>query len=181
MKQLIIINGPSCVWKSTTIEAFLPLAPKWYHLSYDRQKWLFSQYRDHIDEYRPVIWELILHIAEKMMSLGYSVISDSVIRRESREKLIATALKYDYTVREINLEAPWEVINTRFVERLERNRSNPTLRMANTSIDRLRELYDLYENEKNTDALTFRTDILAPDVIIESITNIAGIKTSLYS
>lgn len=115
------------------------------------------------------------------MSLGYSVISDSVIRRESREKLIATALKYDYTVREINLEAPWEVINTRFVERLERNRSNPTLRMANTSIDRLRELYDLYENEKNTDALTFRTDILAPDVIIESITNIAGIKTSLYS
>ncbi len=164
--KLVIINGPSCVGKSTIIRELLKMKENVFLLSFDSLKRNFSQYEP-IKDYVKVR-DLLESIAQYVFLKKFDVITDSVLRSEGREKLINLAKKQDYEVVEINLEADKEVLQKRFQERIERS-ADAFVKPTNTSIDRWEELFDLYHNEKNKEALTFFTDKMTEKEIIEKV------------
>jgi predicted kinase len=154
--KLILVNGSSCAGKSTLVKAVLKERERLYYLSYDALKWGFAKYspKAHWDDVKV----LMFAIAESVFSLKYNIICDSVIERHHREQLIELARKHGYEVIEINVEASYDVLLKRFDERVARAKADPTIRISNLSHERLKELYDMYESDKNPMATTIRTD-----------------------
>lgn len=160
--KLVIINGASCSGKSTVVETLIKEKEGYYNLSYDNIKWNFSRYEP--QKFYEDIHILMLLILDSLCKLKYNVIS-ATLHRNSRNNLIDIAQKYGYEIVEINLEAAWEVLEKRFEERI----ANPTGRISNTSKERFKELYDIYNAEKNAEALTLRTDVLSKEEVFEQV------------
>ena len=129
---------------------------KFYQLSYDSQKWLFSKYdrNIHFQDVRKIIRSL----AETVCEMQYNIVCDSALYKDVREKLLEIPRKYGYEIIEINLEADYETLLNRFNERLAEVSTNKTLKVANISEVRFKEIYDIYESEKNPLAISIRTD-----------------------
>lgn len=167
--KFIMINGPSCVGKSTTVNRILEEREHFYKLSYDDQKWRFSKYdRDtHFEDVQKVIRALANTVAE----MGYDIVCDSALYRKNREALFEIVKGYGYEIVEINLEADYDLIAARFDERVANAIANKSKTISNTSKKRFRELFDIYNTEKNNGALTLRTDQLSPEEIVEKISS----------
>jgi len=167
--KLIILNGASCSGKSTIVKNIMKERDNLFYLHYDSLKWSFSKYTS--GKYYQDISKIVLSVADTVFDMGYDVISDSSLYKESRDKLISLANKYDYQIIEINLEAEKDVLLKRFDERVKSALAIPEKdrRIANTSVDRFKELIDIFNKEKNPSALTFKTDIQTIDEITESV------------
>ncbi len=156
--NFIIINGSSCSGKSEIVKDVLRQRDRLFHLSFDRIKWLFSKYSsvNHGDD----VGEVLLSVANKICEMKYDVICDSGLHKSWRDKLINIATLHDYKIIEINLEADYEVLSKRFDERVAKALATPEKdrRISNISKDRFKELYDIFQREKNPSAITFRTD-----------------------
>lgn len=144
---------------------------RYYQLSYDSLKWSFSQYRPdvHFDDVRA----LVRAVAESVCGMNYNIVCDSALYRDVREELLQIPKKYGYEVIEINLEADYEVLEERFDSRVKDAILNPEKRISNTSKDRFKELYDIYNAEKNPLTLTLRTDRETVEGITEKIVALA--------
>jgi predicted kinase len=166
--KLTIINGSSCAGKSTVVKAILKEKEHLFHLSYDSLKWSFSRYSP--EKHSDNVHVLFFAVAETMIEMGYDVICDSTIFKKWRERLIEFATARRYEIVEVNLEAEYKTLLERFNARVARAKANPEMRITNTSEERFRTLYDTYQTEKNTAALTFWTDREQPiEEIEESI------------
>ena len=167
--KLIILNGSSCSGKTTILKKIMKERENLFHFSHDTLKWLFSQYK--YDKHSKDVHKVLLAIAQKIFQLGYDVISDSSLIRESREKLIKLATENNYEIVEINLEADWDILLKRFNERVESALLVPEKdrRISNLSVDRFKELYDTYNKEKNPLAITFKTDTQSIEEIFNNI------------
>lgn len=165
--KLIIINGSTCSGKSTIIKSILKERENYFHLSYDALKWSFSKYKSEI-HYQDV-QKIVLSVADTVFKMKYNVISDSTLYKYSRDKLIESALANGYEILEINLEADFEILAKRFDERVASALLSPERRISNLSKDRFKELFDIYCNERNPLALTFRTDTQSVDEVLEKV------------
>jgi predicted kinase len=167
--KLIIINGSSCSGKSTIIKNIMIKKDNLFHLYYDGFKWSFSNYSrlKHSED----IQRIVLVIAKEAFDLNYDVITDSCITREYRNELIDLAKQKNYEILEINLEVDFKILENRFKERVEKALKVPEKerRISNVSMDRFKELFDIYNQEKNIEAITFRSDIDTPDEISDEI------------
>lgn len=167
MKKIVLINGSSCSGKSTLIKVIIKENKGLYHLSFDRIKWGFSDYKENRDHYIPIIDTLFLEDACTIFSFGYTIVTDSVLRKHEREKLIHIAEEYWYKVTELNIEAEYSILKQRFFDRVERAKLDPTMKISNTSLDRWQELYDIYQKEKNPKATIYQSDNLSPEQIYQ--------------
>ncbi len=165
--KFIQVNGPSCGGKSTIVKRILEEKPRYYKVSYDALKWGFSQYKadEHFDDVRA----LVRALAEAVCKIEYNIVCDSGMHLKTREKLFEIARRYNYEIVEINLEAEYDVLRERFEKRLADSAVNPEKRISNTSQTRHRELFDIYNTEKNPDAYTFHTDTQSEDEIVEQV------------
>ncbi|MDD4989487.1 MAG: AAA family ATPase [Candidatus Pacebacteria bacterium] len=153
--KLLVLNGASCSGKSTIIKNIMKEKEGYFHLSYDSLKWQFSKYVS--GKYYKDIHIIMLSILDAVCKLKHNVICEAY-HRESREKLISLAKEYGYQIIEINLEADFEVLSERFEQRVSEALANPEKRVANRTIERFTELFDIYQKEKNPSAIIFRTD-----------------------
>ena len=140
-----------------------------YQLSYDSQKWLFSQYtaQVHYDDVSTVVRA----IADTVCQMKYDIVCDAGLYREHREKMLEIPRAHGHEVIEINLEADWETLTTRFAKRVADATEKGT-RLANTSTERFKELYNIYEAEKNLSAVTLRTDEQDIDAVFRKVQEI---------
>lgn len=161
------INGPSCSGKSTIIKEIMKIQPNLFYLSYDSLKWFFSGYNSKTHYQK--VFNLILHVANFPLEQKYNIISDTSLYREDRNKLISLAKKCDYKIIEINLEADFSVLEKRFDERVSKALANPNSRISNISKERFKELVEIFEKEKNDQAIKIRTD---NQTIEEAVKNI---------
>lgn len=154
--KFIMLNGSSCSGKSELVKKVMESKDKYYKLAYDSQKWLFSKYTPdtHFEDVRKIQKAL----AECVCGMGYNIICDSALYRDNREELLNIPRKYGYEVVEINLEADYAVLEKRFDQRIVDAKANPRTRMSNWSKDRFKELYNIFQTEKNSDAIVIRTD-----------------------
>ncbi|MFA6514901.1 MAG: zeta toxin family protein [Candidatus Paceibacterota bacterium] len=167
--KIIILNGSSCSGKSSVIKILMKNNENLFHLSYDYLKWSFSKYKS--DKYYKDVQKIVLAVAKETFSMKYNIISDSSLTREFRQKLIDLAKQENYEVVEINLEADFEVLLKRFNERVESALKVPKedRKISNLSVDRFKELYEIFNKEKNLKAIAFRTDLESSEDIAEKI------------
>lgn len=168
--KLVILNGSSCSGKSTILKNIMQQKDNYFQLSYDSIKWLFANYQSS-KQYQDVL-KVLLSVAGTVLDLNYNIITDSVLHDSYRQKLVALAKKANYDVLEINLEAEFTVLSQRFDERVASALATPNRRISNLSKDRFKELYDIFQQEKNTQAITFRTDTHDIDEVTKSVMNL---------
>ncbi len=164
--KFLVINGSSCVGKSTIIREVMKQKDNVFLLSFDSIKRNFSKYTPIIDHDK--VRELFISNASFSFAKGYDVITDSSLGKENREQLIQQAKDSGYDIVEINMEADEEVLIKRFEERIERSK-DAIVKPSNTSIVRWKELYDLYHHDKNKEAITFYTDTMSEEEIVEKV------------
>jgi predicted kinase len=167
--KIIILNGSSCSGKSSIIKILMKERENLFYLHYDTLKWLFSKYKR--EKHNKDVQKIVMHVASEVFSMGYDVISESSLTRESRQKLIDLANKNNYEIIKINLEADFDVLLKRFNERVEAALKIPEKdrKISNLSVERFKELYEIYNNEKDSDAIVYKTDKENPEEIAEKI------------
>ncbi len=170
--KLIMLNGSSCSGKSTIIKSLMNSKEGLFHLHYDSLKWSFSKYSR--EKHYKDVERIILIVAKEVFNMNYNVISDSSLTRVFREKLIELAKQNKYKVIEINLEVDFDILLKRFNERVKSalKVSEKDRRISNLSVDRFKELFDIFNKEKNPEAITFRTDKENPEEIAKKISKI---------
>lgn len=168
--KLLILNGGSCSGKSSVIKYIMKKREHLFHLSYDSLKWSFSNYSS--DKYYKDVQKIVLAVASTVFKMNYDVISDSTLYNSSRKKLINLATLAGYQILEINLEASREILIKRFDERVASALATPEKRISNFSKDRFQELLDIFEREKNLQAISIRTDNQSIEDVAESILKI---------
>lgn len=167
--KIIIFNGSSCSGKSSIIKSLMKERERLFYLHYDSLKWSISRYSR--EKHYKDVQKIVLAVAQEAFNLGYDVVSDSSFTRLFREKLIDLAKQNNYEVIEINLEADFDVLLKRFNERVESALKVPEKdrKIGNISLDRFKELFDIFNNEKNSNAITFRTDEESLEEITDKI------------
>ncbi len=167
--KLLILNGSSCSGKSTIVKNIMQQEEHLFHLSYDSLKWLFSKY-SHEEQFKNVR-EVLIAVAVAIFKQQYNVICDSALYKEQRNKLIDLAKGKGYDVIEINLEADYNVLSKRFDERVEQALETPVheRKISNLSKDRFNQLHNIFHSEKNSQAITFKTDIQSIEEISQEI------------
>ncbi len=165
--KFIMVNGASCAGKSTIVDQILTHKERYFRLSYDALKWLFSQYRP-TTHYNDVS-TLVGAVLERVSTMEYNIVCDGGLHREWRESLFSIVRPRGYEVVEINIEAAYDVLLKRFDERVADALVNKSKRISNTSVERFKELFDTYEAEKNPSAITFRTDSESIDEIVRKV------------
>jgi predicted ABC-type ATPase len=165
--KFISINGSTCSGKSSVIKSLLAQRDHLFSLSYDAIKWSFSKYAPdtHFDDVHQVMLSMLVPLS----GMEYDVISDSGLRKDWREMLLDTARERGYDVVEINFEAEHDVLAKRFDERIQSASARPDIPIMNRSKKRFEELYKMFQEGKNPEALTFRTDQQSIEGISEQI------------
>ncbi len=165
--KFLMLNGASCSGKSTIVKRVMKEVPGYYQLSYDSLKWGFSQYKpdQHFDDVR----KLVRALAETLCAMKYNILCDSGLHKETREKLFEIVKRHNYEIVEVNLNAEYKVLTERFDKRIADAAATPGTRIANTSKERHKELYNIYESEKNPQAISFRTDGQSIDEIVGEV------------
>ncbi|MGV8086344.1 MAG: AAA family ATPase [Candidatus Woesearchaeota archaeon] len=165
--KIILLNGSSCSGKSTIVKNIMKEKDNYFQLSYDSLKWLFSRYNP--EKKYGDVQKMLISIAKTVFKMKYNVICDSCLIKIYRQKLITIAKKYNYKIIEINLEADYDVLSKRFDERVKSALADPKSRICNVSKTRFKELNEMFHKEKNSKALTFRTDLQTVDEVSEKI------------
>ncbi len=165
--KLIILNGASCSGKSTIIKNIKKQQKELFHLSYDSLKWSFSDYKS--NKYQKDVQKIILAVAECVFKMKYNVIFDSALYKTQRKKLINSAKNSNYEIIEINLEASFKILSSRFNERINSTMKNSDRKIANVSKKRFKELFDTFNKEKSPRAITFQTDEQSAEEISRNI------------
>ncbi len=167
--KLIILNGSSCSGKSTITKNIMMKKSHYFHINRDSIKWLFSKYkyeRDHEN-----VQKILLTIADTVFKMGYNTILDFAIYKKYRQEIIDLAKKYKYELLEINLEADYEILLKRFNERIKNVSLVPKKDrlISNTSVKRFKEIFDIFNKEKNHLAITVRTDTQTVEKVLKTI------------
>lgn len=170
-KTLVILNGPSCVGKSSVVTELGKLQPNLFHLAFDRVKWSFLDYTSgsHTEE----IYKLLMLIEEEAIRNEWPLIHEGGLYPKYLQSIIDVAEKAGYRSLCINLTAPKEVLLTRFKQRVE----EVTLlnkKIGNTKEDRFWEIYDITEQGKDQSAPTYDTSVMTSEDIAKEIVKLCN-------
>ena len=165
--KFVLINGPSCSGKSSIIKTVLKEKDRYFHLSYDALKWSFSHYE--APKHYKEVQEIVRAVAATVCGMKYNMISDAGLYKASREKLFKIARAQGYEIIEINFEAEYDMLLKRFEERVAQAKATPERKISNLSVDRFKELYDIYQSEKNPNAILFKTDEQNSEEIVSAV------------
>lgn len=165
-KVFIIINGASCVGKSSVIEELGKLETGMFHLSYDRIKWCFLDYKSgsHGDE----IYNMLTALTKECIKKEISIVKDGGLYKEKLLPIINLVKENGYKIVEINLEAPMDILMTRFKERVEYAK-NSKAKVSNLSEERFLELLEMYKAVKDPSFITYDTSVMISEDIAKEI------------
>ena len=162
-----MINGSSCSGKSTLLNRILQEKDRYYKLSTDAQKWMFSKYNreDHYED----VMKIANVLTDAVCQMKYNILCDGGLYRDKREEWLTIARTYGYDIIEINLEVPYDILLARFEARVKDALEKKSKTIANTSSVRFKELYEIYSQEKNENAISFRSDLLDGEALYQEV------------
>ena len=173
MAKLIIVNGQSCGGKSTTIKALLENHKHFFKLSYDNVKRFYVDYKP--DTHLDMVYEMLASLSKTAIAQGYDCISDGGWRGENTKHIIEIFEEHGYKIYEFNIEADISVIRDRFEKRIIES-AEKNIPISNTSVERLEQLNDVYQLEKNKKAVTYRSDQMTTEKIVAGIERECGLS-----
>lgn len=164
---ILIINGPVCSGKTSTIDVVMGNYKKVFRLSQNKIKWLISDYTP--DRDRKAVQESLLMVAEKMLENGMSLILEggSVTQGEMNKALEGIGEKHGIKTTYVNIEAPLNVLKERFAERLKVSAERGT-KVSFTDDEGYMQRYNAYLAIKGNDPV-FDSGALSPEQIATEI------------
>jgi len=166
-KYIIVINGPICAGK-TTVTKILMKKDNIFHGSYDKIKWLISNYSAENELHRKIAKEITFNTVLEAIKLNFSIVVDGG-HIDYRDKYKKLAHKYKYKYLSINIEAPLEILQKRFLQRVISAKNNNG-DIAVTTIEDFNSRYQWYiKTNKDLKGETFNSDKLNPEDIVAEI------------
>jgi predicted kinase len=167
-KFLLIINGPMCAGKSTITKIFLQ-KENVFRGSSDRIKWLISNYSGDNQKHREIAKKITLSAIESAMDSDLSVVIDGGFG-DFKDKYKELASKYKFKYLSVNIEAPLEILEQRFLERVESAKRDDSKTISVTTLEGFHSRYNWYlEKNKDNEAFIFDSNKLAAEDIALNI------------
>lgn len=170
-KYILILYGPMCSGKSTVAKIFLEKTPWVFHLSGDKIKRMISSYTPR--EYLWVMNNMMVDIAESAVKNWLPILVEWNVwlQNEVRKKYQSLANKHWYKFIEINIEAPVEILEERFLERV-KNATEKWSKITVTTVDEMMKRYNGYMQYKKWDISAIDSYNLTPTEIYEKIVSL---------
>ena len=164
---ILIVNGPVCSGKTSTIDAIMGKYKKVFRLSQNKIKWLISDYTP--DRDRKAVQDCMLLIADRMLQDGMSLILEggSVTQGAVNAALEKIGGKYGIKAVYVNIEAPLEILKERFAQRMKDSAERGT-KVSFTDDEGYMQRYNAYMAIKG-DAPVLDSSILSPEQVGEKI------------
>ncbi|MBP6925607.1 MAG: AAA family ATPase [Candidatus Pacebacteria bacterium] len=167
-KSIIVLNGPICAGKST-VTKLLMKNDNFFRGSYDAVKWLISNYSTDTKSHREIAKEIIFSAISIAAESGLSIVIDGGFA-DYRDKYKELAQKFNFHYVSINIEAPVEVLEKRFLERVDSASKVDSKNISVTTLEKFHSRYQWYLNtNKDLDGITFDSGKMSPEEIITEI------------
>lgn len=172
--SIIVLNGPMCAGKSTITKLFMQ-HDNVFRGSYDTVKWLISNYSADNERHRKIAKEIIFSAIVAAIESGLSVVIDGGFA-DFRDRYKTLAQKYNLTYVSVNIEAPVEILEKRFLERVDSaSKTNKTISV--TTLEGFHSRYTWYLNtNKDIEGITFDSSSLSAEEIVGEIIKLTNIK-----
>jgi chloramphenicol 3-O-phosphotransferase len=161
---LLLVNGPICGGKSTTIKQLFETYAGLFKVQGDVIKLQISGYV--ADVQRDVVYEMSIALTQSALSQGLSVIKEGATYQPERYSEIVK--QFNIPVYVANISAPWEILVKRWQER--EDAKNAGLRAKNADFTRLEVVYNMYLNAKMETPLEFDSSVQSTQEIVDQIT-----------
>jgi shikimate kinase len=167
-KYILILNGPMCAGKST-VTKLLMQRDGIFRGGYDALKWLISNYSADNDQHRKIAKEVVFSATTKAVDLGLSLVIDGGFA-DYREKYKTLAEKHNFLYLSVNIEAPIEILEKRFLDRVASAKANDSKTISVTTLDGFHSRYQWYINgNKDLDGIVFDSGKLTSEEILAKI------------
>lgn len=168
-----------CAGKSTITKLFLQ-KENVFRGSSDNIKWLISNYSAENKEHRTISKKITFSAIESAIDSGLSVVVDGGFG-DYKDKYKEIASRYGYTYTSVNIEAPLEILEQRFLERVVSAKRDDSKTISVTTIEGFHSRYDWYHSSnKDNEAATFDSSKKTAEEIsieIEKLIDSQGIKS----
>ncbi len=173
-KALLVLNGPMCAGKSTVV-ATLMQRDGFFRASSDTIKWLISNYSADTSGHRRMAQEITFRAMEAAMEQGLSAVVDGG-HHAFRERYRALAARHGCRYVSVNIEAPYEVLKQRFLDRVTDGRKIDRPHISVTTVDGFDARYRWYadENKDRDAAATLDSSALTVEEIVATITEMVA-------
>ncbi|HRH31537.1 MAG TPA: AAA family ATPase [Candidatus Paceibacterota bacterium] len=169
-KFLLVLNGPMCAGKSTIANIFLA-RDNVFRGSSDRIKWLISNYSADNPEHRTIAKKITLAAIESAMESGLSVVVDGGFG-DHRAAYKAMAAKNGHAYVSVNIEAPLNILEQRFLERVESAKQKEDKKISVDTLEGFHSRYAWYlDKNKDTEAAVLDSSKLSTTEIAAEIEN----------
>ncbi len=167
-KYILVLNGPMCAGKST-VTKILMQGDAVFRGSYDAIKWLIGGYSADNSEHRKLAKEITFGMITYAVNQGFSVVIDGGFA-DYRDRYKKLAADNDYVYLSINIEAPYEVLEKRFLERVESAKKVDSKTISVTTVEGFKSRYDWYiTTNKDPEGIVLDSNELSLDQILEEI------------
>ncbi len=155
-----------CAGKTTTANLLLKHYPKLFRVCKDKIKWCVSGYSSEV--HTDLVNNLLLSLAKSAWNNGYSLVieSDPKIQKDMWKEYKKLAQEKGVKFLEINFEAPLEILEKRFQERLEKGRSKIDKFSVKTK-EEMWDRYKLYRKYKKSDIPLINSNRFSPQEITD--------------
>jgi predicted kinase len=163
----LVVYGPLCSGKTTMLKVFSQQQEKAFKISVDNIKSLVSDYNSERDF--DTVNEILFDAVRSAVSKGYSIVieGNTVIQR-SQATIESIAEEGGLKLLEVNIIAPIEILEARFLQRLE-NAKAIGKKMAITSVGEMKLLHDQFHLHKKSIGNEYDSSILSPEDIAAKI------------
>ncbi len=166
MRKLIIINGPSCAGKSTIIDKIFETKRDIFWLKFDAIKRFFIDYDSSSDKQK--VTELFVVMGKNRIDKDEDILLEdhNSVSDYKNTEVLDYAKEKKYAVYEYNIEAPYEILLSRF--RLRTSNPRPGIKI-NFSEEKHKNMYNKYLESKNLNIKTFDTSLQSAEKISKEI------------
>ncbi len=157
-----------CAGKST-ITKLLMQQDNVFRGSYDAVKWLISNYSADNESHRKIAKEVIFSAITTAVESGLSIVIDGGFA-DFRNRYKELAQKFNLIYVSLNIEAPIEILEKRFLERVDSATQANSKTISVTTLEGFHSRYQWYLNtNKDLNGTTFDSSKMSADEIVTEI------------
>jgi hypothetical protein len=146
--------------------------------SSDRIKWLISNYSGENPNHRLIAKNITLSAIEGAVKAGLSIVIDGGFG-DHRDKYKEIAVNFDLKYLSVNIEAPYEILKQRFLERVESSKQSGGKKISVDTIEGFNNRYEWYESyNRDLEAITFDSSIKTAEEIVLEIEHLISLKNN---
>lgn len=171
---MLIINGPSCGGKSSASDVITGNYGGIFNSRNDTIKWLISDYEP--SRHKVQVQNITLAATRAALVSGFSIIKEGAFWSEPQD-YVNLAEEMNVPLIVANVEAPWDVLMSRFEKRVEAKKQGAK-KIANVDPQKFKNIYDAYIEAKVDTPLNFDSSVQTPEEIAETIVKYVMLHTA---